>query len=204
MSSEPSLGSRGFSIRQQRDDPAPFQITDDAGVSVIAPPGPIVNANDPKRVRRRTATASDHAQQRILTHWQHQPFCKACRRSPAKRQTEVMDDGVQSRRTSGRWSQHPFRKALSEDLTPAQDGIATEATGDHQKLYDPPRERQIGHVSSIPAMDTSGNRSARWTQTDASGGPDRNNSLITFVVGTLYNKPTRHQTGALECLLHGG
>jgi hypothetical protein len=145
MSSKPGLGSRGFTIRQQRDDPAPFQIADDAGVSVIAPPGPIVNANDPKRVRRRTATASDHAQKRILTHWQHQPFCEACRRSTAKRQTEVMDDRVQSRRTSGRWSQHPFSKALSEDLMPAQDGIATEAAGDHQKLYDPPRERQIGH-----------------------------------------------------------
>jgi hypothetical protein len=115
-----------------------------------------------------------------------------------------MDDSVQSRRASGRWSQHPFSKALSEDLTPAQDGIATEAAGDHHKLYDPPRGRQIGHVSSIPAMDTSGNRSAQWTQTNASRRPDRNNSLITFVVRTLYNKPTRHQTGALECLLDGG
>src|SRR5277367_154662 len=143
MSSKPGLGSRGFTIRQQRDDPAPFQIAHDTGVSVIAPPGPIVNANDPKRVRRRTATASDHAQQRILTHWQHQPFCEVCRRSSAKRQTKMMDDRVQPRRASSRWSQPPFSKALGEDLTPAQDGIATEAAGDHQKLYDPPRERQI-------------------------------------------------------------
>jgi hypothetical protein len=82
------------------------------------------------------------------------------RRSSAKGQTEVMDDRVQSRRASGRWSQHPFSKALSEDLAPAQNGIATKAAGDHQKLYDPPRERQIGHVSSIPAMDTPGNGSA--------------------------------------------
>src|SRR6516165_7568573 len=52
-------------------------------------------------------------------------------------------------------------------------------------------------------MDTSGNRSARRTQTNASGRPDRNNGLITFVVRTLHNKPTRHQTGAVECLLHG-
>jgi hypothetical protein len=93
---------------------------------------------------------------------------------------------------------------LSEDLAPAQDGIATEAAGDHQKLYDPTGERQIGHVSSIPAMDASGNRSARWTQANASQRSDRNNGLITFVVRTFYNKPTRHQTGALECLLHGG
>jgi hypothetical protein len=127
---------------------------------VIAPPSPIVNADDPERVSRRTATASDHAQQRIFTHWHHQPFCEARRRSPAERQTEVMDDRVQSRRASGRWSQHPFSEALSEDLAPAQNGIATEAASDHQKLYDPPRERQIGHASSIPAMDTPGNGSA--------------------------------------------
>jgi hypothetical protein len=72
-------------------------------------------------------------------------------------------------------------------LAPAQDGVASEAAGDHQELYDPPRKRQISHASPIPAMDTSGNRSARWT--DASGRADRNNGPITFVVRTLSNKP---------------
>jgi hypothetical protein len=38
---------------------------------------------------------------------------------------------------------------------------------------------------------------------NASGRPDRNNGFITFVVRTLYNKPTRHLAGAMECLLHG-
>jgi hypothetical protein len=89
-------------------------------------------------------------------------------------------------------------EALSEDLASAQDSVAAEAAGDHQEFYNPPRERQIGYASLIPAMDTSGNRSARWTQTNASGCPDRNNGLITFVVRTLYNKPTRHQAGAVE------
>jgi hypothetical protein len=113
-----------------------------------------------------------------------------------------MDDRVQPRRASRRRSQYPFGEALSEDLAPAKDGVAAEAVGAHQKLYDPPRKRQIGHASPAPAMDTSGIRSARWTQTNASGRPDRNNGLITFVIRTLYNKPTRHQTGAVECLLH--
>ncbi len=201
MSSKPGLGSRWLTIRQQRDDPAPFQIADDAGISVIAPPSPIINADDPKRVSWRTATASDHAQQCILTHWQHQSFCEACCRSPAKRETEVMDDSVQPRRAPGRWSQRPFGEPLSEDLVPAQDGIATEAASGHQKLYDPPRDRQISHASSIPAMDTPGNGSARWTQTNASGRPDRDNGLIISVVRILNNKPTRHQSGAVECVL---
>jgi hypothetical protein len=88
-------------------------------------------------------------------------------------------------------------------LTPAQDGAATEAAGDRQKLYDPPREREIGHVTSIPAMDAPGNRPAKWTLTYASRRSDRNNRLIALETRTLYNEPTRHQTGALECLLHG-
>jgi len=170
---------------------------------VIAPPGPIINADNPDRVGLWTATASDHAQERILTHRQHQPFCEACRRPTAKRQTEVMDDRVQPRRASRRWSQYAFGEALCEELAGAQDGVAAEAAGDHQELHDPPRERQIGHASSIPAMDTSGNCSARWTQTNVSGRPDHNNGLIAIAVRTLYNKPTRHQTGAVERLLHG-
>ena len=32
----------------QRNDPAPFEVADNAGVSVIAPPGPIINANNPR------------------------------------------------------------------------------------------------------------------------------------------------------------
>src|SRR6185437_278905 len=158
MSSKPGLGRRGLAIRQQRDYPAPFEVADDAGVSVIAPPGPIINA-----------------------HRQHQPFCEACRRSTAKRQAEVMNDGVQPRRASRRWSQYPLGEALSEDLAPAQDGIAAEAASDQQELHDPPRKRQIGHASSRPAMHAPVNRSARWTQTNVSGCPDHNDGLIVFV-----------------------
>lgn len=97
MSSEPRLGGCGLPIRQQRDNPTLFQVADDAGVSVIAPPGPIINADNPEWVGRRTATASDHAQERVFAHRQHQPFCGACRRSTTKRQTEVMDNRVQPR-----------------------------------------------------------------------------------------------------------
>jgi hypothetical protein len=90
MRSEPRLGGRGLTIRQQGDYPAPFQVADDDGVPVIAPPGPIVNANDLERVSRWTTAASDHAQERVFAHRQHQPFCEACRRSTTKRQAEVM------------------------------------------------------------------------------------------------------------------
>lgn len=39
VGSEPRLGGRGLIIRQQGDYPVPFQVADDAGVSMIAPLG---------------------------------------------------------------------------------------------------------------------------------------------------------------------
>ena len=48
-----------------------------------------------------------------------------------------------------------------------------------------------------------GYAATRWTQADTAGSPDRDDGLITLVARILYNKPTRHQTGAVECLLHG-
>jgi hypothetical protein len=59
--------------------------------------------------------------------------CKACCRSSTKRQTEVVDDGIQPRRASSPRSQYAFGEPLSEDLVPAQDGAAAEAAGDHQE-----------------------------------------------------------------------
>jgi hypothetical protein len=203
MSGEPGLGGRGLTIWQQGDDPAPFQVADDARVSVIAPPGPIINADNLEWVSRRTVTASDHAQEGILTYRQQQPFCEARCRSTAKRQAEVMNDRLQPRRASRRWSQHPVGETLGEDLASAQYGVAAEAAGDHQEFYDPPGQRQIGHASPIPAVETPRNYPARWTQADTSGRPDRDDRLIILVARTIYNKPTRHQTGAVECLLHG-
>jgi hypothetical protein len=59
MSSEPGLRSRGLTIRQQRDNLTPFEIADDAGVSVIAPPGPItLSGSAGERLRRRTTRSS--------------------------------------------------------------------------------------------------------------------------------------------------
>ena len=65
-------------------------------------------------------------------------FAKAGCRSTTKRQAEVMNDGVQSRRAARRWCQYAFGEALSEDLAPAQNRIAAEAASDYQELDDPP------------------------------------------------------------------
>lgn len=50
MTNEPSLRSRRLPIGQKSDYPSPLQIANDTGVSLIPPPSPIVNADDPRRV----------------------------------------------------------------------------------------------------------------------------------------------------------
>lgn len=65
------MGGRWFTIRQQGDHPAPGQVADDARVSVIAPPGLVINPDNPERVSWGTATAPNYPKKRILAHRQH-------------------------------------------------------------------------------------------------------------------------------------
>jgi hypothetical protein len=104
---------------------------------------------------------------------------------------------------SRRWSQCPSWKALSEDLPPAQDRVAAEVASDHHKPNDTPRRRQVSHAAPITAMHAPGNRSARWTKTKSARRADGENGPVCLVERTFDNKPTRHQTGAAKCLLHG-
>jgi hypothetical protein len=57
--SEPGLAGRRLTIRQRSDAPAPFWVADDAVVSMMAPPSPIITVNgSTSGGRRRTARTS--------------------------------------------------------------------------------------------------------------------------------------------------
>jgi hypothetical protein len=60
MIREPSLSGRRLSIREKPDNLTLFQVADDARVSMIASPGPIIDADDPERGRRHTGVAPDN------------------------------------------------------------------------------------------------------------------------------------------------
>ncbi|MBB4373017.1 hypothetical protein GGD63_005832 [Bradyrhizobium sp. cir1] len=74
MSSQPGLDGRGLTIRQQRDDLAPFQIAD-AGVSVIASPGAI-DAYTLSGSADRRLWCRGHAQDRVFAHGGISRFAK--------------------------------------------------------------------------------------------------------------------------------
>ncbi|TGN74218.1 hypothetical protein EOW77_0034180 [Bradyrhizobium yuanmingense] len=100
-----------------------------------------------------------------------------------------MNDRVQPREASRRWSQYPCGEALSKDLAPAQEDIAAEAAGgDYQELDDAPCEWKIGHASSIMTMEHVA-KPFRAMGTDFRTAC-QDNGLIAFVVSTRYDKPT--------------
>jgi hypothetical protein len=44
---QPSLSRRRLAIRQDIDDPPPFEVTDDSSIAVTLPPGPVIDADYP-------------------------------------------------------------------------------------------------------------------------------------------------------------
>jgi hypothetical protein len=115
----------------------------------------------------------------------------------------VVDNAIEPAGASGRWRQNALGKALREDLTPAQNRVATEAAGNHHELNDTPRQRQICHAAAVMTMNAARDSSARGTKTKAASPSDDKNGLFCFKERTFYNKLSRHQIGAAKCLLHG-
>ena len=69
---EPGLPRCGFTVRQQGDHPAPFQITDDRAVALVAPPRPVVDPDDRWRDELRRSPPPYEPDQRVVAHRQHQ------------------------------------------------------------------------------------------------------------------------------------
>jgi hypothetical protein len=120
-----------------------------------------LSGSDGRRLRRLTTRNRG-----IVGHRQHQPLCEDRRRPAAERKTEVVDDAVEPARASRRWRQHPFRKALREDLPPAQNRVAAKAASDYDELDHPPRQWKVPDPAAVVAMNAARNGAARRTNTN--------------------------------------
>jgi hypothetical protein len=68
---EPGCGSRRFAVWQQRHRAPALKITYDRSVPMVAPPCPVVDANDIERLSRYVGSAAYDAEQRVVAHRQH-------------------------------------------------------------------------------------------------------------------------------------
>lgn len=188
-------GRSRLTIRQQGEDPALFQVADNASVPVIAPPS-IVNANVLERVSRPMAGASERAQECVRCR----PAASTALQSPPPVDNQALSQADEPALPRGA-PMAPVRlgEALGEDLASVQDRIAAEATSVHLELDDTTlravdrsrgvdiglRTRRLPHDGHRPRLPEIRSKTSTLS-------PSRS---------TLSNP--RHQTGAVESLLHG-
>ncbi len=79
---------------------------------------------------------------------------------------EMVDDAIEPARTPRRRRQHPFQKALGEDLPPAKNGVAAKAASDYYELDHPARQWKVPDPASVAAMNAARGGAARWTMTN--------------------------------------
>jgi hypothetical protein len=92
LAREPGLRRGRFAVRQQGDGPAPLEIANERAVSLIASPGPVIDADDGRRNDRLPTAPPHDPQQRVVAHQHHQPACEIRSRTPAKSKRQMMHD----------------------------------------------------------------------------------------------------------------
>jgi hypothetical protein len=125
LAHQPRFRARRLSIRQQRNCPSSFEVTEKRPVAMIAFPGPIVDADYCRRRELRCAAASHYPKQSVIAHLDIEPPRQCRRRPAAQRNRKAMDDFIETARASG----VPFYDAvepLSENPSLTANRVAEE------------------------------------------------------------------------------
>ena len=144
---QPGLSSGWLPIRQESDRRMPLKVADKRAVAVIAPPRPVIDADNRRRRKAPWSTPAHHAQQRVVAHLDVEPARKGGSRSASKRNGETVDHIVEAARTSRSW--FDSLEAFGKDPPLASRSVAEEAAGPQNQRYSHPRGRKIRQSSSI-------------------------------------------------------
>ena len=119
MARQPGLDRGGLAIGEQVDDPAPFEIADDAAVTLTALPCPIIDADDAQRRGIASSLPAHDPQQGILADRQHQPPRQRGRGPTAQGNAEMMDDRLEPRCAPSGSAGDRIAERLGENAAPA-------------------------------------------------------------------------------------
>lgn len=100
MLGKPSLHGGRFPVRQQGHDRPSLQITYDCPVTVIPAEGPVIDTHNHQRIGWHHGSSSHDPQQGVVADGQHEWLGKACFRSSAECQAQMMDNALQPRRAT--------------------------------------------------------------------------------------------------------
>src|SRR5690606_8390146 len=109
---QPCLGGRLFPVGQQCDCPSAFKIANDGAVSMIASPGPVINADDARWYRRRTVVSANGSQQRVIAHRESETICKSGRWTTTQCESKMANQTVQAYRPTSHGANYVVTKAL--------------------------------------------------------------------------------------------
>jgi hypothetical protein len=156
---QPGLGGRLFPVGQQCDCPSAFKIANDGAVSMIASPGPVINADDARWYRRRTVVSANGSQQRVIAHRESETICKSGRRATTQCESKMANQTVQACCTASHGANYVVTKALGENLSAAIAGTTDEASDSQVQLDPPTRTRQVDKPPRIATMNAPGDGS---------------------------------------------
>ena len=128
MGRQPRLHCFGLSVWQQIDDPAPFQIAHHRSVSLPAPPGEVVDAEDADGPTRGLCPPPQHPQQRVSADRQHEASRQVRSGTATQCDPEMMNDTLEPFRPPGTPRRHAVRKRFAEYSPWAADVAASEPT----------------------------------------------------------------------------
>jgi len=117
--------------------PSAFKIANNGAVSMIAPPGPVINADDARWYRRRTVVSANGSQQRIIAHREPETIFKSGRRPTTQCESKIANQTVQACCPASHRANYVVTKALGENLSAAITSTTDEAS-DGQVQLDPP------------------------------------------------------------------
>jgi len=197
---QPGLSSGWLPIGQESDRRMPFKVADQRAVAVIAPPSPVIDADNRRRRKASLPTPTHHAQQRVVAHLDVEPARKGGSRSASKRNGETVDHIVEAVRTSRSW--FDSLEAFGKDPPIASPSVAEKATGPQNQRYSHACGRKIRQFSSILTVHAATNISAHRASANGRRAPYRDHEVAIPFGRALNDKPARNKLRNIKPL-HG-
>src|SRR5262249_17375098 len=115
LAAEPSLRCSRFSIRQQSNGLASFQVANNRSVALVSAPRPVVASHDGRR-RKTPATALTHyTKKSVVADLKHQSPSETRGRAATKSKPEVVDDIIEPASAPRPRRQNIILEAFGED-----------------------------------------------------------------------------------------
>jgi hypothetical protein len=178
-------------IGQKSDRRAALKVADERAVAVIAPPGPIVDADNRRRRKDSRSTPSHRAQQRVVAYLNVEPTGKGGGRPASQRKSETVNDVVEPARAPG--SRFNSLKPFGEDPPGAGRRVAEEAASPQNQRYPNPGGRKIHQSPPILTVHAPTNASARRALAIYPYASDRDDEAGVVFRRALNHEPARNK-----------